>query len=205
MRQIESFFLGIIAALGALVIESLAMGALSFSAAPWSTNGTSFASQLLSEGNTKRIFLILFFLAFIEELFKYLVLAKKVDQYSLGRTMILNSILVGCGFAATELFFIFKGIAPGIINFANFRNFAEIFIIHASTAGIMGYFLAIADKIMLRTFCKPVLIATIIHLFYNALLLYSNYYIAPIITVLAALLIFVNIANLLRINRHLAI
>ena len=72
MRQIESFFWGIIAALGALFIELLVF--IGFSAIQNSGIRLSFSQLFLLPG-----FVIA--AAFIEESFKYLIIAKRIDLY----------------------------------------------------------------------------------------------------------------------------
>lgn len=190
MTQIESFFLGIIAALGALVVELIVFIGLS--------SFTNFAPGIS--------FLGLFMLpqmiivgAFIEEAFKYIVIAKRVDEISLGRSYLTNSLFVGLGFLATELLLIFES-----SSLPQARIIAEIATIHIGTAGIIGYIVATKNPKKISSFLFAIIIATIFHASYNLLVLNRTQVANYTIFALLGVVIFINIMNLLRINRSLA-
>ena len=128
MRQIESFFWGIIAALGALVIELILF--IYFSIFSIHQADVSF-SQLF----TIPQFIILGVL--IEELFKYIIISKCVERISSGILYIVNSIFVGLGFFLTEI-----GLASTTGTLPGANILIEVAIIHIGTAALIGYIVA---------------------------------------------------------------
>lgn len=190
MAQLESFFLGIIASLGALVIELVVF--IGFSFFTNSTSDVTF-SQLFT------IPQLLVVSVFIEEIFKYIVIAKRVEMMSLGRSYLINSFFVGLGFFAIELGMIsMTGTLPAT------NLLIEIAIIHIGTAGLIGYMIAVGNPRKVGTFLSAVILTAIFHVSYNLLALdrtvLTNYAIFAVL----AMLIFFNVINLARINRKLA-
>jgi hypothetical protein len=185
MWQIESFFWGIIAALGALVVE------LVFFLAVSQDSTLSF----------HQFFLVPQFIivaALLEETFKYIVISERIEMFSLRRSYIINSFLVGLGFFGTELALISNvGTLPA------WQPLAGIAMVHIGTAGLIGYLVAVKNPKKITTFLSAVAFAAFFHVLYNLLTLKSdqlgNY---PVLLVLMAL-VFINIANFFRINRSL--
>lgn len=190
MAQIESFFWGIIAALGALIIELIIFIAFSTSGNP--TQNISFSSLFA-------IPQLIIIAAFIEELFKYLIIVKRVDVMSMGRTSLVNSFFVGAGFLSTELALISQASTLPPTNLL-----IEISIIHIGTAGLIGYIIATKNPNKISTLLIAIILATILHSSYNLLVLkripISNY----AIFALLGTILFANFINLIRINSKLA-
>lgn len=191
MKQIESLFLGIIAALGALVTELIIF--VIFGMASFDKN---IIAQDLSSLNY-----LLVTAVFIEEILKYLIIQKRIESFSIGRTLILNSFLVGLGFAGVESALIYFRSAGSSIPY---QSLMEIILIHIFTAGIIGYFIATRNPQKISTVLKAVSIAAFIHLSYNILVLYRNDWINIIILFFLAGLAVVNIFNIVITERRLA-
>ena len=190
MRQLESFFWGIIAALGALFIELLVF--IGFSAYQNSAALLSF-SQVFSLPQ------LVVVAACTEELFKYLIIYKRIDLYSLEKSYIVNALFVGLGFAATEFWLItsFGTLPPTQI-------LGELAIIHLGTSGIIGYIIATKNPKRISTFLYAIFIATLFHSGYNLLIQKREFVENYLIFLLLGLLVFINILNFLRISRKLA-
>jgi hypothetical protein len=190
MRQFESFFWGIIAALGALFVQLMIfIGFMTFNNP---AANTSFSALYLLPQ-----FIILS--ALIEESFKYLIIAKRIELYSLEKSYVVNSLLVGLGFAATELWLLSSQAtlpSPQILS--------ELAIIHIGTAGLIGYLVATKNPKKFSTFLGAITLVTFFHAGYNFLIqkrgLAENY----LILALLGFLIAINLINLLRISRKLA-
>lgn len=190
MAQFESFLYGIIAALGALFVQIGIYVAASFY---FGNNfSISFANLFLIPG-----FLVL--AAFTEETFKYLVISKKIDELSFEKTYVVNSLLVGIGFALTEfLLFMSSGNLPST------KILGEIFLLHVGTSGIIGYLVGTNNPKKIATFIYVAFIATFFHAGYNLLIqnraVVENYLIFGIL----GFLILANLFNFSRISRKLA-
>ena len=190
MRQLESFFWGIIAALGALLVQLVFFIGLTASSA--TSVETSF-SQLFILPH----FIIL--AASIEEMLKYLVISKRVELYSLEKSYIVNSLFVGFGFIATEAWLLMNaGTLPSN------QILAELAIVHLGTAGIIGYLVATKNPKKISTFLYTIFIVTLFHASYNFLIQHRGHYQNYIIFFLLALLVSINLLNLLRISHKLA-
>lgn len=190
MRQLESFFWGIIAALGAIVMELVIF--IIFSATMSSAGSVSFSQLFLMPQ-----FIIL--AAYIEEIFKYIIIAKKIDTFSFNRSYLLNSFLMGLGFLAIEL-----GIAEVAGPLPKLNILLEIATIHIGTAGIIGYIVATKNPKKLSTFFQAIIFATFFHAAYNILILERTFVLNYAIFVLLTILVLYNLINLFRINSKLA-
>ena len=189
MRQIESFFWGIIAALGALVIELIVFVAFS-SSDPQATN--SFAGLFLLPQ-----FIILG--VFIEETFKYIIIANRIEIFSFTRSYIINSLFVGLGFFLTEL-----GLIATTGKMPPTNIIFELAIIHIGTAGLIGHIIAIKNPKKIGTLIHALIFAGFFHGAYNLLILNRLFFVDYIIMGLLGLLVFINIINIIRINGELA-
>lgn len=190
MHQIESFFLGIIAALGALTMQLVLYIGFSF------FGNQNFALTF------EQIFAIPGLIiagAFIEELFKYLVILKRVETFSLEKTYLVNSFLVGLGFFAIESGLIYQN-----TNLPQINALVEIAIIHIGTAGILGYLLATKNPKKISTFLFSLIIVTLLHSSYNFLVIDRNFIINYLIYTLLFVIIFFNVLNFLKISSKLA-
>ncbi len=145
MKYLESLFWGIIAALGALVLEFLITEVfqISFPAS------LSFAVIAASA----------------EETLKYLVIAKRIKMLFEKKFLILASLLAGLGFAMAEAFLIYEKIGAEWQKY--YPNIAGIILIHILTAGIIGYFVATGDAKNWKMPAKALGAAFIIHLAFN--------------------------------------
>ncbi|EKE25570.1 MAG: hypothetical protein ACD_5C00114G0003 [uncultured bacterium] len=190
MKQIESFFWGIVAALGALFLQLIIF----------------IGSSILFEGNKEISFdaisLIPAFIisfAFIEEIFKYIVISKMVESYSLHRSFIVNSLFIGLGFAFTEFLLL-----SSVGNLPDRKILAELATVHIGTSGLIGYLIAIKNPNKIKTFIWITFLATFFHAGYNSLITQREFVQNYMILALLAFLVFYNILNLFRIESKLA-
>lgn len=191
MKQIESLFWGVIAALGALVAQIFLY--LVFSGLGNQANSLPFEQVLM---------LPQFILgaALLEEIFKYIMIAKRIDLFSLEKTYVVNSFLVGFGFFLVELFIISKNstvLPPTQFIF-------EIAILHVGTAGLIGYLVAILNPKKISTFVTAISVAAFFHAAYNFLALSDHILFKYATLGLLAILVFLNILNFFRISSRLA-
>lgn len=190
MAQLESFFWGIIAALGALVAELIVF--IGFSAYTGASPEVSFS----------QLFMIPSFIligACLEEIFKYIVISKRVEMLSLSRSYLINSFLVGLGFFSVELGLIsMTGSTPPI------NLLVEIAIIHTGTSGLMGYIVATRNPKKISTFIFAIALNTLLHSAYNLMVLDRTFVLNYFIFVLLGFILFLNFVNTIRINNKLA-
>lgn len=184
---IESFFLGIIAALGALIVELLVFIAFSF----YSSSDVSLSFFQLF---TIPTFIILG--AVIEEFLKYTVITKRLEKLSIGKTLVYNSFLVGFGFFATEtcLAYFSRSMPPNNL-------LVELAIIHLGTAGIIGYVVASRNPKKLSTPVLALFLASFFHATYNLLILNRTFIVNYTIFTLLAIVLFFSLTNLFRLNK----
>jgi hypothetical protein len=191
MKQVESFFWGIIAALGALVVQFVLFSFYSMYTNP---SGTfSFV----------RFFTIPAFIiaaACIEELFKYIVIVKRIDMFSLEKSYVVNALLVGLGFLAVEL----SLITLNGNHLPEKQVVIELAIIHMGTAGLMGYIVGTKNPKKISTFLTALVFAAAFHVSYNLLILERNLILNYAIFALLGMLTAINILNFLGISRRLA-
>ena len=190
MAQIESIFWGIIAALGALVVELVFF------------IGSSIYFSPSAEISFSQFFIIPQFIivaACIEEIFKYIVISKGIERLSFEKSYITNSLFAGLGFFGVEMALILmsKGL-PG------FRALIEIAIVHVGTSGLIGYFVAIKNPKKIATFLLAIVFAVAFHASYNLLLLKREYVQNYSIFAILGVLILINVVNFFRISNKLA-
>lgn len=190
MKQIESFFWGIIAAFGALIVQFIIFTSYFLYKNP--TGNLSFASFF-----SVPIFIII--AAAVEEIFKYLIISKRVDSFSLEKSYIFNSFLVGLGFFAVELGIIMQS-TKGI----NLEGLGEIAILHMGTAGLMGHQVATRNPGKFGTFLIAVAMAVFFHGSYNLLSMNQDMISNYATMALLALLLLANLVNIFRISSQLA-
>lgn len=194
MKYLESFFLGIVAALGALFLEFLALGIyeINFPANKEITGGIFFASIPF-----------IAIVSIIEESFKYIVIVKRIKLLFSGRPVIFASLFVGLSFSVFEIALAIGQIGDSWTN--QWQHLAAIIILHVSTAGIIGYLATISTIKKVTTSAKTILTASGIHFIFNFLVLNpdpsSNY----IIILFLAFLVAINTLNITRIGQRLAL
>jgi hypothetical protein len=192
MKFIESLFLGIIAALGALVIEVaisiLGIDKISFSLnLPW--NNINDFSYLIA------------LTAIIEEFVKFIMIVKRIETYSLGRMLVINSLILGAGFGLVEIGLVYFNSPrdPG-----SFQSMIEIFSLHTLTAGMIGLLLSRLNPKKISTGIKIIVFTSIIHIGYNLLSMLRNDLLNYAIIGLLSLLAIFLLANLALFERKLA-
>lgn len=186
MKQLQSFFLGILGALGALFLEIIF---LIFSTPIFST------AETITQKTTS-IGLFFFLAILIEEFLKYILLYKSVAKTDKKNEIVLNSILFGFGFSILEMFFVFW----------NYQNeytldligLLGIITIHISTALLMGYSIAKNTTSCMSSFFFGFVPALIIHAAYNILRISEITRQKELIIVLLILLIFGDIFLLIK-------
>lgn len=153
MNLIESFFFGIIAALGALIAELFVFIIISFF-------NPSVAISFSG------LFIVPYFIvaaACIEEILKYLFISKRIETLENKSSFFVNSLLIGLGFFGVELAFL----AANGSKMPEIRFLAEIAIVHVGTAGLIGYAIGFKNPRRFSVFFPALLIATFFHSSYN--------------------------------------
>ncbi len=145
MKYLESFFWGIVAALGALVLEFLITEVFQISLP------ASLSFAVIAAG--------------AEETLKYLAIAKRIRTLFEKKYLILASLLAGLSFAMVEVFLIYEKIGAEWQKY--YPNIAGIILLHILTAGIIGYFIAAGDVKKWRVPAKTLGTAFILHLAFN--------------------------------------
>lgn len=175
MRQIESFFLGIIAALGALVVEIVLFGFQDIS--------RPFELGIYS----------LFGMALVEETLKYLFIAGRIEMFSLYRSLVINSFFLGAGFSLVEILLRSQGENFEIKSAETLLGISGIAVLQMTTAGIMGRTVSWRNPSKIKTFFVAVSPAFLIHFGYNSAVLYGEKYpLFFIIIPLLAILLFID-------------
>ncbi len=165
MRQVESILWGIIAAAGALILEILISTLAPILLGPGKELVADFASPL-------SFLLIISVLA--EEISKYLVIAGRIEKFSYGRSLVVNSLLAGLGFSLVELALIYGKFSASFNSFFGLKEISGLVLIHILTAGIIGYFIALRGGGKSAVFIKTIVLVFIIHFSYNALIIWQS-------------------------------
>lgn len=158
MFQLKMFAIGILAGLGALVLE--------------------FITSIIYPGfdlGSQAISFPLVISAIIEESLKFGMIRKIFETASFKTGFFLNSILIGLGFAAAEFSFNAFGHFSelGLFHF----SYLGLFLIHSATAAIFGYYFLKRSYSALSGFLILSL-ATILHFSFNAAVIIGlNYWI----------------------------
>jgi hypothetical protein len=192
MKLIESLFLGIIAALGALAIE-VAISIFGIDKVSFSLN--------LPWNNINNFNYLIVIAVFVEELVKFMVIVKRLETFSLGRMLVVNSLFLGAGFGLVEV---------GLVYFNNpgdpgsTRSIIEIFALHTLSAGMIGYLLSKLNPKKITTGIKVVISTSAIHMTYNLLSMLRNDLLNYAIIGLLSLLALFILVNLVFFERKLA-
>lgn len=162
MNKIQSFFLGILAAIGALFLEILF---LNFS-------GPSFS--ISKNGITENFFsLDLFFFSAIaiEEIIKYFLISKFLSK---GKNFVFGSFFLGLGFSSIELALIYWNHKTGIE--FEISSIIGTALIHISTSVIIAYSVWKNVKNRTMAFLGGFIPAIIVHSLYNISSVTENAY-----------------------------
>lgn len=154
MKQLEYFFLGIFAAVGALVAEVIFLYVVP----------GFFPSIVAIE--TLNIYYFILMAAVVEEAFKYSALAFRQKEITDLKNLTAKIIFVGLGFSMAEILLNFWKIG---FDFSLFPVLSalEIFFIHLLTTAISGFLI-----VRIKNKCKPlpiILIASVLHFAFNAM------------------------------------
>ncbi len=190
MKQFESFFWGIIAALGAGVVQFVFFILFATFADP--TSNLSYA----------QFFAIPVFIAttaFIEELFKYLLISKRILEHSSERNFLLNAFLFGLGFFAVEFALILAS-SPTL----QLPTTAGIAALHLGTTIFMSFFIATRSSKGSNFSLLALLLATILHVLYNLAIAGANQFSGYFAIALLIILLFIDLKLFLRFNQELA-
>jgi hypothetical protein len=160
MKQFESFFWGIIAALGAMVGQIFFFVLFSTFLDP---------AGKMSYGDFFSIPVFILVTAFIEEFFKYLMLTRRILGISSARNFLSNTFLMGIGFLAVEFFLISN--SGGAFQLL---PTAGIVVLHLATTLLLGLLIQTngASKISLAPL--PLLLASGFHASYNLAISQAN-------------------------------
>ncbi len=168
--KVKSFFLGILAAFGALILEIII---------------SVFFPQTASAPGGLMIFLILTVL--IEELAKGFFIYRNSLELKNSQEIFSAALLVGIGFSFTETIFHFMNPISGNQEIV-VLGLLGAFIIHLTTSGTMGYYLGRNPEKEFSSFLKIILLTLVIHFTYNGLIIYNWNY--RIIFIYSALLVY---------------
>lgn len=141
-----SFFEGIIAALGALILE------LTLPIFGLSADGISL--------------IFLFLTATIEEIIKYIFIYNNYLKLKLKEKIIKNSFFIGLGFASAEIFL--KQLS---FEKTSILPILGVFLIHLLTTSIAGFFLLRKYKLTALLAVKIIFLNILLHFAYNFLIL----------------------------------
>jgi RsiW-degrading membrane proteinase PrsW (M82 family) len=155
MQILRPFFLGILAAILALVLE------LFF----------SFSSTLESESLFQKVSWILVVFVLIEEIIKIAFIwenfSASINKIS-KLQIFFQSLLIGLGFALTEAALKTSGLLLGESrNFTSYIPFFGAIVIHIGTSGLIGFLLTKTNKVSPWTFLQMLLIAFGWHFLFN--------------------------------------
>lgn len=160
MKQFESFFWGIVAALGAVVFQLVFFILFSIFIDP--TGEMSLAQFFLLPS-----FVIA--LTVIEEFFKYLLLGRKILAISSHKNFLFNVLLMGLGFFAVEFFLIStKGSTTQI------QAIIKIAVLQIGTSAFMGYFVATKNARKFNRSVLALIFTVIFHFSYNLSVIQEN-------------------------------
>jgi hypothetical protein len=158
MKFAESFFFGIVAALGALICEVTVY------------IGISTYTNSISTVTFFDIFSLPQFIvaaAFIEELLKYITISQRKELVSQKKSLMLHALFIGFGFFSIE----FLLLSASRTSLSAIQLLAEIGIIHIGTSGIIGYFASTGSPKKISVFLPAILLTAILHSLYNLLAL----------------------------------
>jgi hypothetical protein len=192
MKFIESLFLGIIAALGALFVE-IAINTLVI--------GENLSPLHLAHPSLEGIGLMFLLPIIIEEFFKFLIIKKRLEYFSLGRALIINSMILGLGFGLVEISLIYLW---GQANSRASQSILEILALHTLTAGMIGYLLSQLNPKKITTAIKVIFVSALIHLAYNFLVFYRNDILNFAILGLLSIVAIFLMANIILFDKKLA-
>ncbi|MFA5777048.1 MAG: PrsW family glutamic-type intramembrane protease [Parcubacteria group bacterium] len=186
MNILKSFFLGILGALGALVLEIITLS----SPTSMLTDTETISREITSFG-------YFFFLAIIiEEFLKYLLVYKAIAKTNAGKNIVLNSLFFGFGFSMLEMFLIYWSCQNG--SPLDLIGLSGIVIIHISTATLMGYFISKNTVNFISGLFFGFIPAFLIHSAYNILKISEIARQKEITIILLASLIFLDIFLLVK-------
>ncbi|MDO8529757.1 MAG: PrsW family glutamic-type intramembrane protease [bacterium] len=150
MKKVESFFLGIIAALGALFLEAAILNF--FEPASFANN------EIFSFG-------YVFFAAIaIEEFLKIAVILKALPKKN---NAVFNALFFGLGFSFLEIALVYWNNQNGITY--DFWGIFGIFLVHISTSLVIGYSLIGDAKKSFLIYLQVFITILITHSSYNIL------------------------------------
>jgi len=155
MNIINPIFLGIIAALGALVLEII------FSI---------FISGPLPQNIVPSFFMVIASVV-IEEAMKLIFIYKKFFQEKLMENIVLNSIFFGFGFSAVEVFFYLSKSSLSDINVSAVLPMAGIMLVQTLTSAIAGFILSQKRSGSYAILVSILFLNIIIHFSYNWLVI----------------------------------
>lgn len=149
MTYLKYFFLGILAAFFALVIEETVYVLV----------GSAADTEILL-----KISWMLMAAALIEEIFKYAIIYKSIVQSNSPREILLGSALVGLGFSAVEIILDYYN--PSIAAANNPLPLLGVILIHVLTCLVAGILIS-QKRNFYATLLGTLVINTMLHLLYN--------------------------------------
>ncbi|MEI8343907.1 MAG: hypothetical protein WCF93_03090 [Candidatus Moraniibacteriota bacterium] len=191
MKKLESFFWGIIAAVGAGVVQFIFFILFSIFTDP---------AGKLSYGDFFSIPVFILVIAFVEEFFKFLMLARRITGISSKKTFFYNALLMGLGFFFVEFLLIIISITSA----TSFQSITEIALLHLSTTAFLSYFIFTANSKKISSAVFAVLTASIFHGAYNFCISQANVFADYLAIIILTALIFIDLVLFLRLGKELA-
>jgi hypothetical protein len=159
MNTARPLFFGLLAAIMSLVIQA------AFSLFPFFT----FPRNWTETASAGFFFLLIF--AFCEELIKISLIWKNSGQLPGNKTRtVIQSALVGVGFAATEIFL--HSVSLGNFSDVLTPPYLSLAAVHVTTASMAGYLVSGSGPGEKKSAIGAIIIATFIHFIYNLAVLY---------------------------------
>ena len=156
--NIKFFFWGVIAAAGALVLETII---------------SIINPALISPNFETQLGVTLVILVLIEEIFKFIFVWKMATQTPEKDHLFFQAFLIGLGFSATEIILNFIGYPQ--FSFFFLSVYTSLFLVHTVATLVYGYTFTLRGISLKKTW-PAFFIGVIIHLFFNAAVISSVSY-----------------------------
>jgi hypothetical protein len=165
MKSVYYFFMGIIAAFSALFLE------LTFLAI-WSS--AAEVNYYLFNQLDKNILAAIL----IEEVMKFIFVRQVIVKFSRKKYALTSALLIGLGFSAVEIFFNLH--QENILDYFLGVNLTGILALHTLTTGFIGCLIYRQTKASFTGSISIIIFTSIIHFFYNFLIIYNWSFWAPL-------------------------
>ncbi len=140
---------------------------------------------------------IIIIAAAMEETLKLTIISKQIEKFSIEKDLIYNSILVGTGFFAVEVFLLALSSSP----LPHPQHILEIALLHAGTAGLFGGYIALTGARKIPSLFLIAAVAISLHASYNYLAIERSYVQNCLIYAILTVIAISNAASLLKTRK----